>query len=85
MTGHENDQQEKYDIGLSSSCSSPAESYDGDDHTYNLEITDESHLDGEVGKRLYEMIPVPVSIASVKYFLYVLYGVVHILLFMSYS
>lgn len=69
MTGHENKLQEKYGVGHSSSCSSPAESYDGEDLTYNLEITDESDLDGEVGKRLYEMIPVPVSIASVNYFL----------------
>lgn len=68
MTGHENKLQEKYDVGPSSSCSSPSESYDGEDLTYNLEITDESDLDGEVGKRLYEMIPVPVSIAFANSF-----------------
>lgn len=56
---HENNLQEKYDVGHSSSCSSPEESHDGEDLTYNLQITDESDLDGEVGKRLYEMIPVP--------------------------
>lgn len=67
MTGHENNLQEKYDVGHSSSCSSPEESYDGEDLAYNLQITDESDLDGEVGKRLYEMIPVPVSITSVKF------------------
>lgn len=69
MTGKENDLQEKYDIGISSSCSSPEESHDGEDLTYNLEITDEFDLDGEVGKRLYEMVPVPVSIASIRIFL----------------
>jgi hypothetical protein len=32
-----------------------------EDFTNTLEITDESALDGEVGKRLNQMIPVPVS------------------------
>ncbi|KAL8259663.1 hypothetical protein R6Q59_027616 [Mikania micrantha] len=48
------------EMGPSSSCSSPANlSYDGDLYSYNLEIKDESELDGEIGKRLYEIIPVP--------------------------
>ncbi|PWA81722.1 cysteine proteinases superfamily protein [Artemisia annua] len=52
--------QETDEMGQSSSCSSPeTRSYDGDEYSYNLEITDESELDGEVGKRLTEIIPVP--------------------------
>ncbi|KAI3778318.1 hypothetical protein L2E82_07524 [Cichorium intybus] len=33
--------------------------YSGDEYSYNLEMTDESELDGEVGKRLTEIVPVP--------------------------
>ncbi|XP_076895261.1 OVARIAN TUMOR DOMAIN-containing deubiquitinating enzyme 12-like [Bidens hawaiensis] len=52
--------QETDEMGPSSSCSSPENrSYDGDEYSYNLEITDESELDGEVGKRLHEIVPVP--------------------------
>ncbi|KAK4419217.1 OVARIAN TUMOR DOMAIN-containing deubiquitinating enzyme 10 [Sesamum alatum] len=41
-------------------CSSPGDrSCDGDDYSYTLDITDESDLDGEVEKRLYQMVPVP--------------------------
>ncbi|KAI7998960.1 hypothetical protein LOK49_LG10G01665 [Camellia lanceoleosa] len=48
------------DMGPSSSCSSPGgKSYDGEEYSYNLEIADDSALDGEVGKRLHEIIPVP--------------------------
>lgn len=61
------------DVAPSSSCSSPGDgSYDGEEHSYDLEIVDESELDGEVGKRLHQMIPVPVSVSSksmLKYFL----------------
>ncbi|KMT09835.1 hypothetical protein BVRB_6g128110 isoform A [Beta vulgaris subsp. vulgaris] len=52
--------QEADDTGHSSSCSSPGErSNDGEDHSYYLEFADESALDGELGKRLNQMIPVP--------------------------
>ncbi|XP_076893389.1 OVARIAN TUMOR DOMAIN-containing deubiquitinating enzyme 12-like isoform X2 [Bidens hawaiensis] len=52
--------QETDEMGPSSSCSSPENrSYDDDEYSYNLEITDESELDGEVGKRLHEIVPVP--------------------------
>ncbi|CAO2830399.1 unnamed protein product [Amaranthus hypochondriacus] len=52
--------QEADDTGHSSSCSSPGErSYDGEDYLYSLEFADESALDGELGKRLNQMIPVP--------------------------
>ncbi|KAL2906472.1 hypothetical protein RDABS01_005182 [Bienertia sinuspersici] len=52
--------QEADDTGYSSSCSSPGErSNDGEDYTYSLEFADESALDGELGKRLNQMIPVP--------------------------
>lgn len=50
--------QETDEMGPSSSCSSPGGSYDGEEFNYTLEITDESELDGEVGKRLNQMIPV---------------------------
>ncbi|KAL4560500.1 hypothetical protein LXL04_032652 [Taraxacum kok-saghyz] len=60
ITGDESRVQETEEMGHSSSCSSPGNrSYDGDDYSYNLEITDESELDGEVGKRLNEIVPVP--------------------------
>ncbi|XP_057478774.1 OVARIAN TUMOR DOMAIN-containing deubiquitinating enzyme 12-like [Actinidia eriantha] len=48
------------DMGPSSSSSSPGhKSYDGEEYCYNLEITNESALDGEVCKRVNQMIPVP--------------------------
>ncbi|KAF8396549.1 hypothetical protein HHK36_018173 [Tetracentron sinense] len=59
-SGHETSQVEADDMGLSSSCSSPREkSYSGEDWSYPLELTDESDLDWEVGKRLNQMVPVP--------------------------
>lgn len=50
-------------MGQSSSCSSPEEkSYEGGDWSSSLMLTDEFYsLDGEVGKRLNQMVPVPVS------------------------
>ncbi|MFS7990184.1 putative ubiquitinyl hydrolase 1 [Helianthus anomalus] len=58
--GDESRLHETDEMGPSSSCSSPENvSYDGDDYSYNLEITDESDLDGEVCKRLNEIIPIP--------------------------
>ncbi|XP_057462317.1 OVARIAN TUMOR DOMAIN-containing deubiquitinating enzyme 12-like isoform X2 [Actinidia eriantha] len=48
------------DMGPANSSSSPVhKSYDGEEYYYNLEITDESALDGEVCKRVNQMIPVP--------------------------
>lgn len=46
------------ELGPSSSCSSP-ESISYDRNDYNLEITDESVLDGEVGKRLNHLTVIP--------------------------
>lgn len=67
ITGDESRLQETEEMGHSSSCSSPGNrSYDGDEYSYNLEITDESELDGEVGKRLTEIVPVPVSLKKIK-------------------
>ncbi|KAL8263281.1 hypothetical protein R6Q59_024639 [Mikania micrantha] len=58
--GDESRLQETDETGASSTCSSPGNrSFDGDEYSYNLEITDESELDGEVGKRLHEIVPVP--------------------------
>ncbi|KAF8395251.1 hypothetical protein HHK36_019193 [Tetracentron sinense] len=57
---HESSRAKADDMGSSSSCSSPGEkSYDGEEWSYSLELTDESTLDGEVGKRLSQMVPVP--------------------------
>ncbi|MCL7033836.1 hypothetical protein MKW94_030785 [Papaver nudicaule] len=57
---HENVQEEGNDVGPSSSCSSPEGNlYNGEEWFSSLELTDESGLDGEVGKRLYQMVPIP--------------------------
>lgn len=45
----------------SSSCSSPE---NGEEYSYSAEFTDEYGLDVEVGKRLNQMIPIPVSLAA---------------------
>ncbi|KAG6430492.1 hypothetical protein SASPL_108561 [Salvia splendens] len=56
--GRDGSAYESDDAG--SPCSSPGDrSCDGDDYSCNLDIMDESELDGEVEKRLYEMVPVP--------------------------
>ncbi|KAL0309698.1 UNVERIFIED_CONTAM: OVARIAN TUMOR DOMAIN-containing deubiquitinating enzyme 10 [Sesamum radiatum] len=56
--GQDGHLHETDDVG--SVCSSPGDrSCDGDDYSYTLDITDESDLDGEVEKRLYQMVPVP--------------------------
>ncbi|XP_023512465.1 OTU domain-containing protein DDB_G0284757-like isoform X1 [Cucurbita pepo subsp. pepo] len=53
---HNNDLEEEDD----SSCAMPVEtSYSGDDWSYSLELTDEYALDGEVGKRLNQMVSIP--------------------------
>ncbi|KAK4286428.1 hypothetical protein QN277_002986 [Acacia crassicarpa] len=57
--GQESDQEEGDDKGPSSSCSSSEKnSYCGDEWLYSLEQMDEC-ADGEVGKRLNQMIPIP--------------------------
>lgn len=43
-------------------------SYCGEEWSYPLELTDEYALDGEVGKRLNQMVPVPVSFASISHY-----------------
>ncbi|KAH9620602.1 hypothetical protein KSS87_012101, partial [Heliosperma pusillum] len=56
---HENAQGTD-DSGNSSSCSSPGDrSNDGEDYSYSLEFVNESSVDGELGKRLNQMVPVP--------------------------
>uniref|UniRef100_A0A5B7AWF5 ubiquitinyl hydrolase 1 n=1 Tax=Davidia involucrata TaxID=16924 RepID=A0A5B7AWF5_DAVIN len=58
--GHDNGHEEADDMGPSSSCSSPeGNSYCGEDWSYSMELTDEYALDGEVGKRLNQMVPIP--------------------------
>ncbi|CAI9097988.1 OLC1v1034525C1 [Oldenlandia corymbosa var. corymbosa] len=52
--------EEAYVSRPSNSYSSDGErSCDGDEYSYDLEITDELELDGEVGKRLNQMVPIP--------------------------
>ncbi|RWR72273.1 OTU domain-containing protein [Cinnamomum micranthum f. kanehirae] len=60
-SGQEVCQEEADNMGQSSSCSSPEEKlYEGEDWSSSLMLTDEfSSLDGEVGKRLNQMVPVP--------------------------
>eukprot|EP00262_Sarcandra_glabra_P017073 TRINITY_DN5730_c0_g1_i3.p1 TRINITY_DN5730_c0_g1~~TRINITY_DN5730_c0_g1_i3.p1 ORF type:complete len:323 (-),score=55.97 TRINITY_DN5730_c0_g1_i3:3-971(-) len=59
-SGHEG-RQEADDMGPSSSCSiSEDKLYGGEEWSHSLQLTDEfSALDGEVGKRLNQMVPVP--------------------------
>ncbi|XP_035541263.1 OVARIAN TUMOR DOMAIN-containing deubiquitinating enzyme 12-like isoform X6 [Juglans regia] len=58
--GHECGQEEDDTMRPSTSCSSPDEnSYCGDERSYSLELMDEYAFDGEVGKRLTLMVPVP--------------------------
>lgn len=47
-----------------SSPNSGDESFHMEDVSHSLEIADESTLDGEVGKRLNQMVPIPVSITE---------------------
>ncbi|CAK9158520.1 unnamed protein product [Ilex paraguariensis] len=59
--GQDNGHDEEEDIRPSSSCSSPEDkSYCGQEWSYTLELTDEYALDSEVGKRLNQMVPIPV-------------------------
>ncbi|KAL7095865.1 hypothetical protein ACP275_10G049000 [Erythranthe tilingii] len=56
--GQEGGHYENDEVG--SLCSSSGDrSCDGDDYSYTLDITDESELDGEVEKRLYQLVSVP--------------------------
>ncbi|KAH9660638.1 OTU domain-containing protein [Citrus sinensis] len=56
----ETGQEEADDTQPSSLCSShEEESYCGEEWSYPQELTDEYALDGEVGKRLNQMVPVP--------------------------
>ncbi|XVF20275.1 hypothetical protein REPUB_Repub11eG0183900 [Reevesia pubescens] len=59
-SGQDCGQEEQDDTGPSSSCSSPEEKLlCEEDWSRSLELTDEYALDGEVGKRLNQMVPVP--------------------------
>ncbi|KAH9660639.1 OTU domain-containing protein [Citrus sinensis] len=59
-SGQETGQEEADDTQPSSLCSShEEESYCGEEWSYPQELTDEYALDGEVGKRLNQMVPVP--------------------------
>ncbi|GLU11847.1 hypothetical protein SLE2022_285670 [Rubroshorea leprosula] len=59
-SGQDCGQEEQDDVGPSSSWSRPKESlYHKDDLLFSLDLTDECALDGEVGKMLNQMVPVP--------------------------
>ncbi|XVF68542.1 hypothetical protein PTKIN_Ptkin11bG0011100 [Pterospermum kingtungense] len=59
-SGQDCGEEEQDDTAPSSSCSSPDEKLlFEEDWSYPLELTDEYALDGEVGKRLNQMVPVP--------------------------
>ncbi|XVF05714.1 hypothetical protein REPUB_Repub05bG0196300 [Reevesia pubescens] len=59
-SGQDCGQEEQDDTAPSSSCSSPEEKLlCEEDWSYSLELIDEYALDGEVGKRLNQMVPVP--------------------------
>lgn len=60
--GHQTSQQDEGEWGIYSSSSCPGEkSFYGEAISCTPEIADEFILDGELGKRLNRMIPVPVS------------------------
>ncbi|KAK6163363.1 hypothetical protein DH2020_000227 [Rehmannia glutinosa] len=60
IDGNENHNEEETDLGISGSCSSPGDkSYSGGEWSYSLELMDEIAFDGEVGKRLNQMVPIP--------------------------
>lgn len=64
LLGDENGDEEENELGTSGACPSPTgDSYCGE-WSYSLELMDEYDLDGEVGKRLTQMVPIPVSVAS---------------------
>lgn len=68
-TGHEGVPD---DMESSSSCSSHGEKqYDGEDWSASLESDEFSALDGEVGKRLNQMVPIPVSSNFIRTHFYV--------------
>ncbi|XP_022730765.1 OTU domain-containing protein DDB_G0284757-like isoform X2 [Durio zibethinus] len=59
-SGQDCGKEEQDDTAPSSSCSSPEEKLlCVEDWSYSLELTDEYALDGEVGKKLNQMVPVP--------------------------
>ncbi|KAL8496576.1 hypothetical protein ACS0TY_020317 [Phlomoides rotata] len=58
--GNDNHHNDKTDLGISASCSSPGDqSSCGDEWSHSLEVMDEYVCDGEVGKRLNQMVPIP--------------------------
>ncbi|XP_010253950.1 PREDICTED: OTU domain-containing protein DDB_G0284757-like isoform X2 [Nelumbo nucifera] len=58
-SGHESGHEDTDGVGASSSCSSPDERAYNEECPYSLELTDEYALDGELGKRLNQMVPIP--------------------------
>ncbi|KAL7153915.1 hypothetical protein ABFS83_04G199400 [Erythranthe nasuta] len=58
--GNENRIEEETELGISASSSSPGdESYCEEEWSYSLELMDEYAFDGEVGKRLNQMVSIP--------------------------
>lgn len=64
LVGNGNCEEEATDLEVSASYSSPGgESYCGEEWSYSLDLMDGNALDGELGKRLNQMIPIPVSVS----------------------
>ncbi|WCJ40995.1 OVARIAN TUMOR DOMAIN-containing deubiquitinating enzyme 9 [Euphorbia peplus] len=58
--GQDGFKDEMDDMGPSTSCSSPEEvPYPSEDWSYNIELAEEYAVDGDVGKWLNEMVPIP--------------------------
>ncbi|GFQ03794.1 rubisco large subunit-binding protein subunit alpha chloroplastic [Phtheirospermum japonicum] len=56
----DNQNEEEIELGVSGSCSSPGDkTYSEGNWSYSLELMDEYAFDGEVGKRLNQMVPIP--------------------------
>ncbi|KAL3653009.1 hypothetical protein CASFOL_002690 [Castilleja foliolosa] len=56
----ENQNEEETELGVSGSSSSPGDKiYSEGDWSYSLDLMDEYAFDGEVGKRLNQMVPIP--------------------------
>lgn len=59
-------ENDEHEVGVFGSSSRSGEMpIISDEMWRSLEISDESSLDGEVGKRLNQMVPIPVSVTSV--------------------
>lgn len=60
VDGNDSQHDQETDLGSSASCRSPGDkSYREEERSDSLELMDEQAFDGEVGKRLNQMVPIP--------------------------